>query len=210
MKRRAGGRRPPDPRLVSGVQRKQSPKESSRQVLKRRLMHDWPRLARGLPGRPTGRAPACTERDWAAPTRPGRGQAEDESNTGRSRPGPWPVTSGPHETDGCRCSQRFGGRLLGAVDQTSACTERDWTGPRDQRWHEAEDESKRRIPAGGGANHRPTFARDERPTRGGWVRMRRGQSAQPAFKESMTVFPFVLSFFPSLHFFTGCAHWPSA
>nr|XP_049603135.1 uncharacterized protein LOC125984881 isoform X2 [Syngnathus scovelli] len=125
MKRRAGGRRPPDPRLVSGLQRKESPKESSRQVLKRSLMHEWPRLARGAGS------------GWG--------------------------------------------------DLMSACTERDWTGPRDQRWHEAEDESKRRIPAGGGANHRPTFARDERPTRGGRVRMRRGQSAQPAFKERLGV-----------------------
>nr|XP_049603136.1 uncharacterized protein LOC125984881 isoform X3 [Syngnathus scovelli] len=152
MKRRAGGRRPPDPRLVSGLQRKESPKESSRQVLKRSLMHEWPRLARGG--------------DMAI-------QSASVVYT------------------------RIGFNLISLLfclsagsgwgDLMSACTERDWTGPRDQRWHEAEDESKRRIPAGGGANHRPTFARDERPTRGGRVRMRRGQSAQPAFKERLGV-----------------------
>ncbi|KAM9772646.1 uncharacterized protein ACBT44_004301 isoform 1-T1 [Syngnathus typhle] len=80
----------------------------------RSLMHDWPRLARGLPGQGMGRAPACTERDRAAPTRPGRGQAEDESNTGRSRPGPWPVTSGDAARPGGPSAQpALTGRLLG-------------------------------------------------------------------------------------------------
>ncbi|XP_037099376.1 uncharacterized protein LOC119117275 isoform X2 [Syngnathus acus] len=61
-------------------------------------------------------------------------------------------------------------RIAGAADRTSACTERDRTGPRDQRLREAEDECKRRVPAGRGPEPsagRPTFARDERPTTDG-------------------------------------------
>ncbi|KAM9772374.1 uncharacterized protein ACBT44_004164 [Syngnathus typhle] len=186
-------------RPVSGVQRKESPKESSRQVMKRSLTHDWPRLTRGLPGQGMGRASACTERDRAAPTRPGRGQAEDESNPGRSRPGPWPVTSG--EAGRAKRPASVEGEIAGAADRTSACTERDWTGARDQRLREAEDEARRRAPAERGPDHRPTFARDERPTTDGRTagcRCGEGKVPSQHLRRVSLFFPLVLSFFPSL------------